>query len=186
MLSAMDSRGLARFDDPAADSKHQGGTAGRTALAGYQQIAESIKDDIRAGTLNPGDKLPSNRRVADLHAVSLGTAQKALGLLETEGWVTTTPAVGVFVSETLPAESDEVDLAELADRLDQLADMTGEMMPLIKEILSRVIALEAKIPRQQQLSPSSGYPPIPPAAHGRFVIDEPANFTLPSAGEERS
>lgn len=180
----MDSRGLARLDDAAADSDGQSGTTGRTALASYQQIAESIKDEIQAGTFNPGDKLPSNRRVAELYDVSLGTAQKALGLLETEGWVTTTPAVGVFVSETLPVQAEPVDLVELLDRINELTDTTGEILPLVKEILSRVIALESRIPHQPQFGPVS-YPSIPPADHGQFVIDEPGNFILGSGDQER-
>src|SRR6187399_130604 len=49
--------------------------------AAYERVAESIRHDIRIGKLKPGDRLPGNRAVAEIHGVSLGTAQKALGLL---------------------------------------------------------------------------------------------------------
>lgn len=103
-------------------------------LAAYERVAESIRADIRSGTLRPGDKLPGNRDVATKYEVALGTAQKALRVLQDEGWLTSRPTVGVFVNEppdettaapTLEAVSREVaelraTVAGLAQRVDKI------------------------------------------------------------------
>jgi hypothetical protein len=62
----------------------------------YVRIASAILDDIAAGVLKPGDRVPSQPRLAELHHVSIPTAAKAvrllaeLGLTELDGnayWV---------------------------------------------------------------------------------------------------
>ncbi|TWP53220.1 winged helix-turn-helix transcriptional regulator [Lentzea tibetensis] len=88
-------------------------------LAAYQRVVEKIKDDIRSRRLVAGEKLPGNRALADDHSVALGTLQKALKILEDEGWVTATPAVGVFVNEP-PVEAEPTDVAAVVKRLDDL------------------------------------------------------------------
>jgi GntR family transcriptional regulator len=105
-------------------------------LAAYQRVAETIREEIRRGTLVAGDQLPGNRGVAEKYGVALGTAQKALGLLQDEGWLVTTPSVGVFVKEpptepaapTVQGQLDELraSVADLAERLQRLERTSGE------------------------------------------------------------
>jgi len=109
-----------------------------TGLAAYRRVAEAIKGQIRSGVLQPGDQLPSNRKLAEAHDVALGTAQKALGVLQDEGWLIATPAVGVFVNDrddhepdTLAGISKQLDelqatVADLSRRLDRLEGEQGE------------------------------------------------------------
>ncbi|TLW92092.1 winged helix-turn-helix transcriptional regulator [Saccharomonospora piscinae] len=109
-----------------------------TGMAAYQRVAEAIRQDIRTGRLKARDKLPSNRGVADLYDVSLGTAQKALKALEDEGWVLATPSVGVFVSDSMPEEHD---------RHSDVNDVRGELAKLraaIETLTARVDSLEAR------------------------------------------
>ncbi|GGJ01580.1 hypothetical protein GCM10011581_43470 [Saccharopolyspora subtropica] len=100
-------------------------------LAAYQRVVEAIKHEIRTGTLSPGDRLPGNRSVAEKYDVALGTAQKALRVLQDEGWLTATPSVGVFVSSQLPSDEDAIDvpkaLAELKSELANLAKRVEEL-----------------------------------------------------------
>ncbi|MGA6163519.1 winged helix-turn-helix domain-containing protein [Amycolatopsis magusensis] len=98
--------------------------ANTAGMAVYERVAESIREDIRAGVLKPGDKLPGNRDLAEKYDVALGTAQKALRRLQDDGWLTATPAVGVFVNE-LPAETGRLDVAaELRELRQAVADLT--------------------------------------------------------------
>lgn len=97
-------------------------------LAAYRRVVESIKREIRVGTLPPGERLPGNRGVAEKYDVALATAQKALRVLQAEGWLTTTPSVGVFVSDQLPS-GDEVDDIPAA-----LAEMKSEIASLAKRV----------------------------------------------------
>ncbi|MGV9362288.1 GntR family transcriptional regulator [Amycolatopsis sp. NPDC003731] len=91
----------------------------------YERVAETIRRDIRSGTLQPGDKLPGNRDLAEQHGVALGTAQKALKSLQDEGWVTTTPAVGVFVSG-IPEQSVSVE-EQLRELRAAVADLSARL-----------------------------------------------------------
>jgi GntR family transcriptional regulator len=111
-------------------------TTKSTGLAAYQRVAEAIKADIRAGVLKVGDRLPSNRGLAEQHQVALGTAQKALQLLESEGWVVATPAVGVFVNE-LPAED-----SDQAVTMHTITQQLDELQAAVADLAQRVANLE--------------------------------------------
>ncbi|WP_134717115.1 GntR family transcriptional regulator [Saccharomonospora xinjiangensis] len=109
------------------------------SLAAYQRVAEVIKGEIRTGTLSPGDRLPSHRAVAEKYGVALGTAQKALKLLEDDGWLTVTPSVGVFVSESMPTENTQG-----PGNLNDVRVELGELRQALDALTARVEALEAR------------------------------------------
>lgn len=69
----------------------------------WQQIADSIRTQIRTGQLVPGDLLPSYRLLGEQHGTSYGTVRMALAVLRTEGWVEGEPGVGVRVRADHPA-----------------------------------------------------------------------------------
>lgn len=71
-------------------------------MAPFERVAETIRQAIRAGKLKPGERLPSNRELAKQEEVSLVTAQKALSLLQDEGWLVSRASVGVYVADTQP------------------------------------------------------------------------------------
>lgn len=73
--------------------------ARRNAQALYRQIAESIAAQIRAGDLQIGDRLPSERQLADELGVSRVTVRQALSLLEEQGLIERLPGIGSFVSK---------------------------------------------------------------------------------------
>lgn len=100
-------------------------------MAAYEQVAETIRREIRAGERRVGDKLPNHRALAERHRVSLGTAQRAVKLLQDEGWLVSRPSVGVFVSE--PPE-DAVSVADLAGRLTELETVVADLRERIMHI----------------------------------------------------
>src|SRR3954454_10011329 len=63
----------------------------------YRQLATHYLDAIRAGSLKPGDKLPSLRSLMRQHAISLSTALQLCRALESEGWVEARDRSGYFV-----------------------------------------------------------------------------------------
>ena len=63
----------------------------------YRQLAVHYLDAIRAGTLTPGDKLPSLRSLMRLHGISLSTALQLCRTMEGEGWVEARDRSGYFV-----------------------------------------------------------------------------------------
>lgn len=63
----------------------------------YRKIAEHFRCLIHAGTLQPGDQLPTVRAIACLWKVNRTTAQKAMAVLRHEGLVETDGRHGTCV-----------------------------------------------------------------------------------------
>lgn len=63
----------------------------------YERLAEHYRRIIAAGTLAPGDRMPSVRALMDQHEVSLSTALQVFRRLEDSGWLTARPRSGYFV-----------------------------------------------------------------------------------------
>lgn len=70
----------------------------RDARPIYTQIIATFKEQITAGILQPGDKLPSVRELASELAINPNTIQRSYRALEAEGWIVTVPGKGCFVS----------------------------------------------------------------------------------------
>ena len=72
----------------------------------YEQLYESIKQDILTGKLSSGEKLPSKRRISDQLGVSIITVENAYSQLIAEGYVRAAQRSGYFVQysgDALPA-----------------------------------------------------------------------------------
>ena len=63
----------------------------------YQSLAEHYRSAIQAGSLLPGQRMPSLRELMRQHAVSLSTTMQVCRLLESEGWLEARPRSGYFV-----------------------------------------------------------------------------------------
>ncbi len=68
----------------------------------FLQIARAIVLDVRRGRLRPGGQLPGSRELAQQLGVHRNTVLAAYRELALEGWITTAPARGTFVSTELP------------------------------------------------------------------------------------
>src|SRR5687767_1190268 len=81
----------------------------------YQQIARAIATAIAAGRYAPGERLPSERELAEEFGVSRPTIRDAMIALEFQGLVEARPGSGVYVA-TAPAanETDEPGVSALA------------------------------------------------------------------------
>lgn len=71
-------------------------------LPRFLAIARALTDDIRAGRLPPGARLPGTRSFAQRLGVHRNTVLAAYAELAAEGWIETRPASGTFVSSALP------------------------------------------------------------------------------------
>lgn len=65
-----------------------------------RRIAEELRRSISAGTIKPGDKLPSERTLAQQYKTARNTAREAIRLLAEQGLVTAQHGRGVFVRPT--------------------------------------------------------------------------------------
>jgi GntR family transcriptional regulator len=89
-----------------------------SGLAPYAQLVQQVKQALRLGWLQPGDKLPSVHEVAAGVAINPNTVQKAYKELEHEGLVVGRPGQGTFVARSL-SQSTPAALATLRRRLER-------------------------------------------------------------------
>ncbi len=104
----------------------------------YVKIVEQIRRYIERGELKPGDKLPSERRLAESLGVSRTSVREALSILNIEGVITRKPGRGTRVQN--------VDKGSLQESITVLTD-TGsplEVLEAREEIEPRVAYLAAK------------------------------------------
>ncbi|MDY7804148.1 FadR/GntR family transcriptional regulator [Burkholderia stagnalis] len=63
----------------------------------YEQVAERVREEIRAGRYAPDSRLPSERELAALFQVGRPAVREALGALQNEGLVFTKRNSGTYV-----------------------------------------------------------------------------------------
>ncbi|MCM3789729.1 GntR family transcriptional regulator [Domibacillus indicus] len=64
----------------------------------YQQLKKIFINHIKNGKLSYGDKIPSERELADIYQVSRMTARHAVMMLEREGFVERRVGAGTFIT----------------------------------------------------------------------------------------
>ena len=63
-------------------------------------IVQQIKDQIKKGILKPGEKLPSERKLADLLRVSRASIREAIQALAFSGYLEVNQGKGTFITES--------------------------------------------------------------------------------------
>jgi len=92
---------------------------GKTPL--YRQILEQLRSGIYAGTLAPGEKLPSVRQMAAALGVNPLTVARALNELEAAGLVESQWGKGSFVLPVAASRREAARRAALAAAAQELA-----------------------------------------------------------------
>ena len=65
---------------------------------GYAEIAEDLRRQIQDGTLQPGDTMPSFKKLVAQYGVAITTVNRAYRLLKREGLTVAKPGVGTVVA----------------------------------------------------------------------------------------
>ena len=79
----------------------------RDARPIYVQITDGLKEQISAGVLQSGEKLPSVRELAASLAINPNTIQRSYRQLEADGWIVTVPGKGCFVCSNEKVAQEE-------------------------------------------------------------------------------
>ncbi|OEU86439.1 GntR family transcriptional regulator [Streptomyces abyssalis] len=74
-----------------------------SGVATYVQFVQQVRQALRLGLLQPGDKLPTAREVVEATAVNPNTVLKAYRELERAGLVEAHRGLGTFVRDTVSA-----------------------------------------------------------------------------------
>ena len=91
-----------------------------SGVATYLQLVQQVRDALRLGLLEPGDRLPTAQQVVARLAINPNTVLKAYRDLEREGLVRGRPGMGTFVTRTLPGTDPAVQGQFLAAMTDLL------------------------------------------------------------------
>ena len=102
----------------------------------YEQIRGQIAGHVSAGSLHPGDRLPTVRDLAADLGVAVGTVQRAYRELEAGGIVTTRRRVGTIVADGAPtAPPPQPQLQEAAHAFVARARADGMSDPAILDLV---------------------------------------------------
>jgi GntR family transcriptional repressor for pyruvate dehydrogenase complex len=96
----------------------------------HEQIAGNIQELVAARELQPGDRLPPERDLAEFLNVSRPTVRDALRLLQHRGLVTMKPGSGTYVTEMGTAP-----VAESIERFFSVKDCSYEDLMQVRELL---------------------------------------------------
>ena len=108
----------------------------------YEQISTQLKNQIIAGTLKPGEALPSIRALAKDLKISVITTKRAYEELEAQGFLNTIAGKGSFVAEKNLDLIREKRLQELEENLQaavELAKTCGISERELQEMLRILI-----------------------------------------------
>ena len=94
----------------------------------YEQILESLRQQIRAGVLLPGEQLPSVRELSARLSINPNTIQRSYRELERTGWIVSQPGKGSFVAPRPGTEGAEwAEFDRIARRLLDSGLTAGEL-----------------------------------------------------------
>ncbi|MCK2036171.1 GntR family transcriptional regulator [Microbacterium sp. SSW1-49] len=100
----------------------------------YEQVAASVRADIVAGRVSPGDRLPSARELADALEINLHTVLRAYQQLRDEGLIDLRRGRGAVISgSAAPLAELSQDISALVARAAALGLSPATLAALIKE-----------------------------------------------------
>jgi GntR family transcriptional repressor for pyruvate dehydrogenase complex len=86
-----------------------------------QGVVAYISDSIRDGSINPGDKLPTESEIMRIQGVSRTVVREAISHMQAAGLVETRHGIGTFVLEPPPAQHLGIDPKTVITMRDVLA-----------------------------------------------------------------
>ena len=84
-----------------------------TNLLLYQRIAQQLAEDIRRGVYQPGERVPSVRKMSAQLNVSHATVLQAYANLEDQGLIRARPQSGFYVHQTPALTAPTPDIAKV-------------------------------------------------------------------------
>ena len=102
----------------------------------YEQVKDQLRRLIISGAVNPEEKLPSVRDLAQKLAINPNTIQRAYRELESEGYIYSVPGKGSFVGER--REVDKGRIESLLKSIDEAVIELGFLGVSAEELCRRI------------------------------------------------
>ena len=105
----------------------------------FEQIRMQVIEAVRTGTLAPGDKLPTVRRLAEDLGLAPNTVARSYRALEQDEVIETRGRLGSFVAATGDATQRQMQRAAVAfaDRAKSLGVAPDEALAIVRAALGR-------------------------------------------------
>ena len=159
-------------------------------------LPAALRADILSGAIAPGEKLPSKRRMAEHHGISVNTVQNAYEQLIAEGYIEARERSGYFVADLPPdlpaaagvaaSAAEEPAQKPLLDLSANKTDSSRFPFSLWARLMRRTLTEEA----EHLLSPlpAAGAPALQRAIAeylraGRGIAVEPAQIVIGAGAE---
>ncbi|GAA0433790.1 FadR/GntR family transcriptional regulator [Lentibacillus halophilus] len=111
----------------------------------YEDIAQKIEDQIHQSVYKEGDKLPSERELAEEYGVSRNVIREVIGTLREHGYAIVKPGKGAYITKL-----NNIVVTETLKRMLQSDDPTGEEILEVREDLEIAIIRKAVQKREVQ------------------------------------
>ncbi|MET8177442.1 GntR family transcriptional regulator [Streptomyces sp. NPDC005336] len=117
----------------------------------YQQAAEAIRSDIKAGRIKPGEQLPSHRELQERFGIANMTARSALRVLREEGLIYTVQGRGSYVADVIGpggelTEAKRVERPRVASGAETAsAEAAGTLTEALLDVREQLRTLNAEV-----------------------------------------
>ena len=110
-----------------------------SATPPYEQIRSQIADQVKKKSLQPGDRLPTVRKLAEDLGVAVNTVARAYRELEQRGVIETRGRAGSFVTgDEVERKAKEAAVAYVAE-MRNLGVSATEALALVRRVLENPI-----------------------------------------------
>ncbi|MGR6913630.1 GntR family transcriptional regulator [[Actinomadura] parvosata] len=103
----------------------------------YLQIADDLRQEVAAGRLKVGERLPARRQLAQRYSVAVETIRRALDELAREGVISTQSTRGTYVVKTPDQPEPSPDLQQLISDVRQLTERMKTLEARVKDLEGR-------------------------------------------------
>ncbi|MCY4259400.1 MAG: GntR family transcriptional regulator, partial [Rhodobacteraceae bacterium] len=112
------------------------------------RVYTSVRDMLRSGNINPGERIPNERRLAEIHGASRTQIRDALLMLQREGLVERKIGSGTYLSEGAP---QIIELAEAS------VEMSPERSHNFHETLEARLLIEPSVAARAAEAPTKQF-----------------------------
>lgn len=104
----------------------------------YRALADELRADISAGRLTVGGRMPTKATLMSDHGVALGTIDRALSILRSEGLIKSEQGAGTWILRAPEAAPDvPAELAELRGEVTEMREHVGAVEAALMDLYAK-------------------------------------------------